>query len=399
MKTHHYFPQKRSIVKLLLASMLVYGSCSTNTEASEQNPNTLQPQVAEMTNITNSKKKIKIALLLDTSSSMDGLIEQAKSQLWKFVNALSRCSYNEEKPELEIALYEYGNDGLPASEGHVRQVSGFTNDLDLVSEKLFALTTNGGNEFCGKVIQTSLDQLQWDGNDADLRVVFIAGNEPFNQGKIRYSTACAKAIEKQVVINTIYCGSFDEGISGDWKQGADLAGGNYMSIEQNRKTVFIDSPFDDQISHLNDRLNDTYISYGSLGIKKKMNQVSQDKNAESYGIAYKTERAVSKSSSFYSNSSWDLVDASNEKSFDLNKLSEADLPIELRKMSIAERQKFIEQKKQDRIRIQKQIRELNTKRDVYVLQKSSGKPVDGSLDLAMINALQKQAISKGFKFN
>ncbi len=127
--------------------------------------------------------------------------------------------------------------------------------------------------------------------------------------------------------------------------------------------------------------------------------MSQDKNAESYGIAYKTERAVSKSSSFYSNSSWDLVDASNEKSFELSKLKEADMPIELRKMTLEERQKFIEQKKQERTRIQKQIRELNTKRDVYVLQKSSGKPADGSLDLAMINALQKQAISKGFKFN
>jgi len=36
-----------------------------------------------------SANKIKVALLLDTSNSMDGLIEQAKSQLWKIVGALA----------------------------------------------------------------------------------------------------------------------------------------------------------------------------------------------------------------------------------------------------------------------------------------------------------------------
>jgi uncharacterized protein with von Willebrand factor type A (vWA) domain len=33
--------------------------------------------------------KIQVALLLDTSGSMDGLLEQAKSQLWKMVNELA----------------------------------------------------------------------------------------------------------------------------------------------------------------------------------------------------------------------------------------------------------------------------------------------------------------------
>jgi hypothetical protein len=32
---------------------------------------------------------IMIALLLDTSNSMDGLIDQAKSQLWKIVNEVA----------------------------------------------------------------------------------------------------------------------------------------------------------------------------------------------------------------------------------------------------------------------------------------------------------------------
>ena len=53
---------------------------------------------------------------------MDGLISQAKAQLWEIVNELSYAKYGIQKPDLEIALYEYGNDGLEASDGFVRQV-------------------------------------------------------------------------------------------------------------------------------------------------------------------------------------------------------------------------------------------------------------------------------------
>ena len=33
-----------------------------------------------------AQNKVQIALLLDTSNSMDGLIDQAKTQLWKVIN-------------------------------------------------------------------------------------------------------------------------------------------------------------------------------------------------------------------------------------------------------------------------------------------------------------------------
>ena len=183
-------------------------------------------------------QNIQLALLLDTSNSMDGLIDQAKSQLWKIVNelALAKCA-DGKKPNIQLALYEYGNDGLPSSEGYIRQVSGLTDDLDLISEKLFSLSTNGGNEFCGQVINSSLNQLAWSASANDLKMIFIAGNEPFTQGKISYRTAGLMAREKSVVVNTIFCGPFDEGLRTNWKDGADITGGTFMSIQQDMKTV------------------------------------------------------------------------------------------------------------------------------------------------------------------
>ena len=79
--------------------------------------------------------KIQVALLFDTSNSMDGLIDQAKSRLWDIVNTLTTLKYEGKTPVIEIALYEYGNDGLPVVNNYIRQVAPLTTDLDLISEK------------------------------------------------------------------------------------------------------------------------------------------------------------------------------------------------------------------------------------------------------------------------
>ena len=211
----------------------------------------------------NTKKQtIKVALLLDTSGSMSGLINQAKAKLWEIVNELSYAKYGIKKPDLEIALYEYGNDGLSNEKGFIRKVLHFSNDLDEISEKLFSLTTNGGEEYCGQVIQTSLNELEWGKNKNDLRLIFIAGNEPFTQGKINYKDAIINAKEKDITINTIFCGDFRNGISGKWQDGATIGGGDYMTINHNKKIVHIVTPYDDEIIILNKKLNKTYIYYG-----------------------------------------------------------------------------------------------------------------------------------------
>jgi hypothetical protein len=79
-----------------------------------------------------------------------------------------------------------------------------------------------------------LKQLDWSASAADLKMIFIAGNEPFTQGPIPYHMACTLAKEKNVVVNTVFCGAFSEGVETSWKRGADLTNGNYMSIEQDR---------------------------------------------------------------------------------------------------------------------------------------------------------------------
>lgn len=362
--------------------------------------NLKDPLLTEIT-IENSKpanNMVRIALLLDTSNSMDGLINQAKAQLWDIVNKFThaKCG-NDGRPQLQIALYQYGNDNLSSREGYIQQVLGFSSDLDEISEKLFSLSTNGGEEYCGQVIQTSLSQLDWGKNPDQLKMIFIAGNEPFTQGKLNYKDAVANAKEKDVIVNTIFCGAYEQGINTGWKNGAQLTGGEYMAIDHNREVVHIATPYDDVIIKLNSRLNKTYISYGALGAAKIQQQSAQDSNAMEMEEAVAVKRAVSKSSRLYTNSSWDLVDASKAEGFDIDKIEKEQLPTELKEKSKTEIASYIEGKKKERSDIQKEIQDLNSKREAYIAsqQKDNEK---GELENAMLIAIKKQAAKKNYRW-
>jgi len=372
--------------KVVVSLIVIAAVTAFNTETPEGSPGQAG---------TTKDQTIMLALLLDTSNSMDGLIDQAKSQLWKIVNELAAAkTSNGSRPNIKIALYEYGNDGLPASEGYIRQVSQFTHDFDLISEKLFALTTNGGNEFCGHVIKTSLNQLAWSSSAADVKMIFIAGNEPFTQGEIPFRAACSMAKEKNVIVNTIFCGSFNEGLESGWKTGAVITGGSYMSIEQNSKTVYIPTPYDEKIEAMNERLNNTYVYYGKAGSSRKQLQSVQDKNAESYGLSNMVERAVCKSSYAYDNSSWDLVDAYKEDETVITNAKAEELPAEMKGMTVEQRKAYVVQKTNERTNIQKEIQLLNRKRQEYIFSNPSAESKDAMLDAAMIKTVREYAKTK-----
>lgn len=347
---------------------------------------------------TPKKQTIKVALLLDTSNSMDGLINQAKAQLWEIVNELSYARYGIQKPNLQIALYEYGNDKLNAKEGFIRQVLEFSNDLDEISEKLFSLTTNGGKEYCGQVIKTSLNQLEWGKNKNDLRLIFIAGNEPFTQGKLHYKEAISDAKEKDIVINTIFCGSYQQGIHGMWQDGARLGGGEYMIINQNKKIVHIATPYDSQIIILNKELNDTYIYYGKKGKSRYTKQAIQDSNAKKLSAPTSVKRAISKSKRFYNNSQWDLVDASEKGNYDYSKIDKRFLPKELQNKTKKEIKLYVESQRKKRSEIKKKIAELEIKRNQFVAKKQKEGMKKGELESVMIKAIKKQAALKNYNW-
>ncbi|MEM9680076.1 MAG: vWA domain-containing protein [Bacteroidota bacterium] len=383
----------KQLVRKTMLALCLMGLMTTSINAQRK---TNDLAIVEHPNHKDLKPEIKVALLLDTSNSMDGLIDQAKAQLWQIVNELSYAKCEDDKPRLKIALYEYGNDNLNAEEGYLRQVLAFSNDLDDISKELFSLTTNGGNEYCGKVIKSSLDQLNWGSNEDDLKLIFIAGNEPYTQGNVSYKDASREANKNDVTVNTIFCGNYDQGIATYWKDGADLTNGSYMAINQNKSTIHIASPYDKKILELNTKLNNTYVAYGKRGKQKIAEQRLQDSNAESYSSANAVSRTVSKSSHLYVNTTWDLVDDEEDVDFSYDSLQKEDLPEHLKGKSVTEIKTFVAKKRKERVEIQTEIQKLNTKRKDYILQQQ--KDNSNGLENAMIKAIKTQALKKNYSW-
>jgi hypothetical protein len=343
---------------------------------------------------------VQLAILIDTSNSMDGLIAQAKQQLWRIVNEFIAVKRDGQRPLVQVALFEYGNDRLPASEGHILQVLPLTDDLDKVSEKLFALKTNGGQEYCGQVIQAAVDRLKWSKSNDDLKVVFIAGNEAFTQGPVNYAKSCKKAISKGIQINTIFCGNAAAGINGKWKDGAVLADGSYTSIDHNARIVDIKTPYDKPLATLGVDMNKTFVPYGKQGKEGFANQARQDSNSSGVSLSNLAQRSVAKGSSNYRNDSWCLVDAVSLKNIDIAKIKTEDLPENMRKMTLAEKKKYIGEMKTKRDTINKKIMALNKQRQTYIAaeQKKLAEKGEETFDKAVVDSVRKQAEAKKFKF-
>lgn len=343
-------------------------------------------------------KLVQLCLLLDTSNSMDGLIDQAKSQLWRIVNELSRMQKRGEPIRLEVALYEYGNNDLSERSGYIRQVTPFTADLDGLSEALFSLDTNGGSEYCGHVIGSSLNRLRWNTSDEGLKLIYIAGNEPFDQGSVSYEVACRWAAERGIIVNTIYCGDYQAGVGSFWKRGAEIGRGSYFAIDSDRVQHGFSTPYDDELLRLNVSINDTYVPYGSAGRKRLERQSEQDVNAAKLSAPVSVERTVTKGSKLYKASDWDLVDAVEENSVSAERIDKRELPQELQEMTRPELKAYLQKKQGERNALKAQISELSRKRDDFVRQKERESTGDESLGTVIMNNLRVQAAAKHFEF-
>jgi len=200
------------------------------------------------------------------------------------------------------------------------------------------------------------------------------------------------------LVNTIHCGSYEEGVRGQWKDGAVLADGSYMNIDQNRTAVHIEAPQDKEIARLGGELNKTYLAYGSMGGIGMARQEAQDSNAASAAPAIGVQRAVSKSSAQYRNAEWDLIDAVTENTVKLEDLKEDQIPEEMRKMTPEERKTYVESKQKDRQQIQNQIQELNKARNEFVAEEMKKRADKGqdTLEAVMIQSIREQITRKNF---
>lgn len=345
---------------------------------------------------THGAKKVDLVIALDTSSSMDGLIDSARQKLWDVVNLLAHAR---PQPILRVGLISYGNDGYDRRVGWVRKDAELTTNLDDVYEKLFALRTNGGSEYVARAVHDATTQMGWDQDQGTLKIIFVAGNEPANQDpQIPVARALGEARAHGIYVNAIYCGSNGSYEAGGWQQVAALGAGKYAAIDQNR-VVVVKTPMDAELARLSGELNKTYVGYGRVAREKEARQAAMDKAAGAAGAPVAASRAAAKASTLYRNDEWDLVDAQAHGTKDVKKMKAEELPEPMRGMNEQQRAAYLQGKAQERAQLQRRIAELAKQRDAYVAaerKKHAAGPK--TFDDAVTSSVRTEAESAGFAF-
>lgn len=347
-----------------------------------------------------ARQPIDLVICLDTSGSMTGLIDSARGRLWEIVSTLSKAKPT---PRLRVGLLTYGSPRVSsASQGWVVRQSNLTSDLDAIYAKMMALTTDGGDEFVGWVVNDAVRSMDWSDDPRALKIIFVAGNESADQASevFNFRSVAESARGRGIVVNSIYAGDRSQGMREMWHQVASYGGGEYTAIDMQCGTVQISTPQDKVLIELNMKLNSTYVPYGPSGRVGAANQVEQDKLAEGMGQQTAASRARAKATQMYDAAHWDLVDGVIQGKVRVEELKDEDLPAPMQAMPIEQRQEYVMQQRVARAQIQAEIAKVSAEREV-VLEKAEAEQIrDGktSLDDAMEKSLRKQAEAKGFDF-
>jgi Mg-chelatase subunit ChlD len=356
--------------------------------------NIAQPKTPEMKQPPIQQSVIDVAFCLDTTGSMSGLLEGAKTKIWSIVNTISTAK---PRPILRIALVGYRD----LNDTYVTRVYDFTGNLETMYGHLRRFEAGGGGdepEHVNQALHESIHKLSWSKNPAALKILYLVGDAPPHldyQDGYDYKKAARRAATSGIIINTIQCGQ-TASTQQVWTEIARMAEGKYAAIDQTGGMRNIQSPYDGELARLSGELNKTYVAYGRSGAANVVAQTENDAVAEPAAAA---DRASAKASFLYRNESWDLVDAVKEDEGKLEKLSKNDLPVELRTMSRDQQRTFLKQKEQERTKLQTQIQTLTKKRQDFVEQEQqkSGTKTD-AFDAQVLSTLKDQGKEKGITF-
>ena len=163
---------------------------------------------------------IQLVLALDASGSMNSLFEAVATSMDRVLTTLSNARLNGKKTSVHVGIVVYGQG---AKNGMPFVLSKFTTNLNKLRDKLKRQACDGYNEECGRAIMFAVENFPWNRRERDdmLKVIFICGNESFNQGGVDYKKAIQTAVDRHIIINTFHCGEPNT----EWENAAALGKG------------------------------------------------------------------------------------------------------------------------------------------------------------------------------
>ncbi|MBW2702095.1 MAG: VWA domain-containing protein [Deltaproteobacteria bacterium] len=341
---------------------------------------------------------VDVVFVLDTTGSMGGLIQAAKTKIWSIVNEIVK---GKPTPRVRLGLIGYRDKG----DQYITTLSDLTEDVDAIYEKLMAFRADGGGdgpEHVNQALSEAVNKMSWTQNRRALKIVFLVGDAPPHmdyQDDVKYMDTCQQAVKKDIIIHTVQCGNYAAATT-PFKDIAHRSEGSYMAIAQTGGAVAVATPYDGELAKLSGDLDRTHLSYGSRAEQK----ASKAKLRKSSALALEAApEAAAARASFRGKSgtmgSKDLLSDAEEGRVDLDSVDDEALPEPMRKMSTKERKAYLNKTKKERKRIQKQIAELSKKRDAFVKKEMSKKSgAKDSFDAKVVESIRDKAAKKGIEY-
>ena len=149
--------------------------------------------------------RIEVAFVLDTTSSMSGLIEGAKRKIWTIARQVAS---GRPSPAIKLGLVGFRDLG----DEYVTRAFDMTNDVDAIYGHLMAFRAVGGGDIPESVNQAlyeAVTKLSWSRDPSTLKIVFLVGDAPPHMDypdEMRYPQILQLAKRAGIIINTIQCG-------------------------------------------------------------------------------------------------------------------------------------------------------------------------------------------------
>jgi len=346
--------------------------------------------------------RIEVVFVLDTTSSMSGLIQAAKEKIWSMATTMAGA---QENPDIKMGLVAFRDRG----DAYITRVFDLSEDLDSMYASLMDFRAQGGGdgpESVNQALYDAIHKVSWSNDSNVYRVVFLVGDAPPHMdyhNDVKYPVTLAAAAKKGIVVNAIQSGQHQY-TRPAWQEIASLGHGEYFQVEDSGNAVAVATPFDEKLSRLAAELEDTRLYFGDaetkVAQKAKLDanaRLRKELSAEALARRDTFNATASGKANLLGES--ELVDAITSGRVELDSIEEENLPASLQAMAPTEQMEVITEQAQRRDQLQQEIRKLSASRSNFIKEKVAAEGgADDSLDEKIYGAVKEQAAAAGLTY-
>ncbi len=343
--------------------------------------------------------QIEVVFILDTTSSMSGLIQAAKEKIWSIATTMASA---EQAPDIKMGLVAFRDRG----DAYVTKVIDLSQDLDSMYARLMDFKAQGGGdgpESVNQALYDAVNRISWSDDERVYKVVFLIGDAPPHMdynNDVKFPLTLARAKQMGIIVNTIQSGQ-NHSTAPVWQTIARLGDGEYFQVENSGNAVAVATPFDKKLSELAASLEETRLYYGdeeTKEVQKRKNKATSKLHDELSEAALARRATYNATASGKSNflGEGELVDAISSGRVELDDIDKADMPASLQALAPEQQMEVIDNQARRRAEIKSEIEKLSASRSDYIRQEITA--LGGareSLDEKIFGAVKKQAKSKG----